>query len=90
MFKNLAATKDIGSSSYAEIKRLMGEDKNPKPNQIAKQFKFKSKNRKSNELISESMVELRRLTQFCDRGIVLNNILRDGLVCWVNNNQIQR
>ena len=30
--KNLVAPKDIGNSSYGEIKRLMGEHKNPKRN----------------------------------------------------------
>ena len=68
----------------------MSEDKNPKPNQTVNRFKFKSRNRKSNELISESMVELPCVTQFCDCGTLLNDILRDRLVCWVNHNQIQQ
>ena len=41
LFESLVAPGDIGRSSYTEIKCLMGEHKNPKPNQIAKQFKFK-------------------------------------------------
>ena len=90
LFKSLVAPEDIGRSSYAEIKRLMGERKNPKPNQIAERFKFNSRNRKSNESISEYMVELCCLTQFCDYGMVLNDMLHDRLVCGVNQNQIQQ
>ena len=36
------------------------------------------------------MAELRCLTQFCDYGTVLNDMLRDKLVCGVNHNQIQQ
>ena len=36
------------------------------------------------------MAELRCLTQFCGYGTVLNDMLRDKLVCSVNHNQIQQ
>ena len=72
LFKNLIAPEDIGRSSYAEIKRLMDEHKNPKPNQIAEWFKFNSRNCKSNKSLSEYMAELCHLTQFCDYRKVLN------------------
>ena len=36
--KNLVAPKDIGSRLYAEIKRLMVDHKNPKPNRIAERL----------------------------------------------------
>ena len=36
------------------------------------------------------MAELRRLTQYCDYGIVLNGMLRDRLVCGVNHSHIQQ
>ena len=58
----------------------MGEHKNPKPNQIAKQFKFNSKNHKSNKSISKYMAGLRHLTQFCEHRIVLNDMLHDRLI----------
>ena len=63
---------------------------NPKPNHIAEEFKFNSRNRKTNESISEYLAELRCLTQFCDYGTVLNDMLRDKLLCGVNHNQIQQ
>ena len=68
----------------------MSEHKNPKPNSIAELFKFKSRNRADGKIISEYMAELRRLTQYCDYGTVLNHMLRDRLVCGVNRSQIQQ
>ena len=40
--------------------------------------------------ISEYMAKLPRLTQYCDYGTVLNDMLRDRLVCGVNHSQIQQ
>ena len=68
----------------------MNEHKNPKPNLISERFKFNSRNRAENKTISEYMAELRRLTQYCDYGTVLNDMLRDRLVCGVNHSHIQR
>ena len=85
--KVLVAPEDIGRGSYAEIKRLMGEHKNPKPSQIVKRFKFNIRNRKSNESISECMAELRCLTQFCGYGTVLNDMLRNRLVIAIKYNR---
>ena len=69
------------------MKRLMGEHKNSKPNPIAKRL---SRNRKSNESILDYMAKLRRLNQFYDYGTVLNDMLRDKLVCDLNHNEIQQ
>ena len=35
LFKSLTAPNDLASSSYTDIKQLMSEHKNPKPNVIA-------------------------------------------------------
>ena len=84
LFKSLTAPNDLACSSYTNIKQLMSEHKNPKPNVIAERFKFNSRNRANNKSISDYMAELNRLTQFCDYGTVLNNMLRDRLVCGIN------
>ena len=90
LFKSLTAPNDLASSSYTDIKQLMSEHKNPKPNVFAERFKFNSRNRANNESISDYMAELKRLTQFCDYGTVLKDILRGRLVCGVNHKQIQQ
>ena len=36
------------------------------------------------------MAELKRLTQFCNYGTVLNDMLHDRLVCGLNHKQIQQ
>ena len=53
LFKSLAAPNELTNTSYENIKHLMNEHKNPKPNSIAERFKFNSRNRAENETISE-------------------------------------
>ena len=67
----------------------MNEHKNPKPNLISKNFKFNSRNHADVKTISEYMTKLQDLTQYCDYGTVLNNMLWNRLVCGVNHCQIR-
>ena len=90
MFKSLAAPTVFTSASYENLKHLMSKHKNPKPNPTAERFKFNIRNRAHSETISEYMAELQRLTQCCDYGTVLNDMLRDRLGCGVNHSQIQQ
>ena len=61
LFKSLAAPNELTNTSYENIKHLMNEHKNLKPNSIAERFKFNSRNRAENETIPEYMAELWRL-----------------------------
>ena len=90
MFKSLAAPTALTSNSYEDIKHLKSEHKNPKPNLIAERFKFNSRNRADSETTSEYTAELRLLTQYCDYGTVLNDMLRDRLAFGVNHSHIQQ
>ena len=53
-------------------------------------YKFFTRVRKSGETIAMFMSELRRLAKTCGFGDSLNVMLRDRLVCGVNDNSIQR
>lgn len=53
LFKSLAALTVLTNASYEDIKHLMSEHKNPKPNSIAERFKFNTRNHTNDETISE-------------------------------------
>ena len=61
-------------------------ERNPK----AERFLFNSRNRKLNENISNYMVEVRRLSQYCECGDSLEEMLCDRLVCGVNHKRTQQ
>ena len=53
-------------------------------------FKFNSRIRKSSESIAEYVAELRKLALHCDYKDALSEMLRDRLVCGVNDDRMQR
>lgn len=63
---------------------------NLKPSEIVQRWKFNSRNRHPDESIVEYVAELRKLAQDCHFGDTLTVMLRDRLVCGVNDDSIQR
>ena len=63
---------------------------NPQPSEIVQRWKFNSRNRKPEESIIEYVADLRKLAQDCNYGDTLTVMLRDRLVCGVNDDKIQR
>ena len=53
-------------------------------------YKFNSRYRQPTEIIATFISELRSLAEFCNYGASLDEMLRDHLVCGINNNSIQR
>ena len=53
-------------------------------------FKFNTRFRKPGESIASHVAELRSLSEHCDFKSTLEEMLRDRLVCGINDEQIQR
>ncbi|KAJ8029499.1 hypothetical protein HOLleu_28908 [Holothuria leucospilota] len=68
----------------------MGKHQNPTPSETVQRCKFNSRFRKQGESVSSYVAELRALAQYCNYGTTLNDMLRDRLVCGINNDRIQR
>ena len=90
LMRNLLSPQKPSSKTYDELVRLMKEHFNPKPSEIVQRFKFDSRIRQPGESISAYVAELRRLAQDCDYGSTLERMLRDRLVCGINDDRIQR
>ena len=68
----------------------MDSHKKPKPNVIAERFKFNNRSRRDGESVADFIASLRALTLYCGYGEVQSDMIRDRLVCGVNEEQIQR
>ena len=53
-------------------------------------YRFNSRSREPGESVATYVAELRRLAEFCNFGMTLNKVIRDRLVCGVNNESIQK
>ena len=90
LIRNLATPRKPGEIPYDELVALVGNHHNPKPSVIVQRFKFHSHFRKQGQSVSAFVAELRQLSEHCDFGTVLDDMLRDRLVCGINNDTIQR
>ena len=62
----------------------------PQPLAFAQRFKFHQRNQKSDETISQFVVELRKYAEYCDFQDKLDEALRDRLVCGLRSETIQK
>ena len=76
--------------SYKDIVEKVRLHYNPKPSQIVERYKFNSRSQKPGESIVCYVAELRRLSEHCEYGDHLEEMLRDQLVCGVANGHQQR
>ena len=88
--RSLCSPDNPSTKSYTELKELIKNHLNPTPNPISERFKFYSRYRQSNEKISRFMASLRQLTEHCNFGGTVNEMIRDRLVCGVNHKKIQQ
>lgn len=62
----------------------------PKPSTIVQRFKFNTRSQQPGETIAMFLAEVRHLTEHCEFGATLDEMLRDRLVCGVHDIRIQR
>ena len=90
LIRNLVSPNKPSTKTYNQIVTIMKDHFNPKPSEIVQRYKFDSRARQSSETVSAYVAELRRLAHDCNFGTTLEQMLRDRLVCGINNDRIQR
>ena len=88
--RNILSPEKPGEKPYAELVESLSKYFKPTPSEIVERFKFHSRVRKAGESISTYVAELRSLTEYCNFGPTLDNMIRDRLVCDVNDGAIQK
>ena len=88
--RNIVSPKKPGEKTYAELVAALSKHFRPTPSEIVERFKFHSRVRKVGESIATYVAELRVLSEYCNFGATLNDMLRDRLVCGVNDRAIQK
>ena len=76
--------------AYSELVTKVKAHFAPKPSAIVQRYKFNICTRNQGESVVSYVSRLRALTPFCDFGDTLDNMLRDWLVCGINQEQLQR
>ena len=90
LFKGFTAPSKTNEVSFDNLCKLTSAHKHPTPKPIAERFWFNTRNRESTESVATYVAELRPLTEHSDYGESLDSMLRDRLVCGINDERIQR
>ena len=89
LLKSLLAPVKPAEKSYEEIVQILKDYYQPKPTVIVERFNFHSRYRKQEETVANFVAELRKLAGHCQFGDSLSDMLRDRLVCGINDKWIQ-
>ncbi len=76
--------------SYAELTDTLQQHYSPAPSEIVERFKFYSRSRRAGESVADFLAQMRSLAQHCNYGASLDTMLRDRLVCGINEDSIQK
>ena len=79
-----------GSKNYAEIKTILAAHYSPKPLVIAERFRFHKRNQEEGESVTMFVAALKRLSEHCEFDAVLNDTIRDRLVCGLRSEATQK
>lgn len=90
LIRSLVAPEDPKEKTYEDLAKLVQVHYKPKPSVIVERFKFNTRRQQPGETISMFLAELRRLSENCEFGATLEEMLRDRIVCGASDNKIQR
>ncbi|CAI5640403.1 unnamed protein product [Oreochromis niloticus] len=90
LIRNLTTPRKPGDFSIKELVTLVQNHHCPKPSVIVQRFKFHTHSRKPGVSVAAYVTELRQLSEHCEFGGVLDDMLRDRLVCGINDDGMQR
>ena len=89
LLHSLVSPAKPGEKPYRELVAAMSKHFSPKPSEIVQRYKFHTRFRQAEETVATYVVELRTLAEFCNFGADLEDMLRDRLVCGIQNDMIQ-
>ncbi|XP_039543047.1 uncharacterized protein K02A2.6-like [Pimephales promelas] len=90
VMRNILSPTKPSEKTFQQLVTLLKNHFNPQPSEIVQRFRFDSRMKKPTETVTEYVAELRRLAQDCNYGATLDQMLRDRLVCGIDDDRIQR
>ena len=85
----MLAPTALGEVDFADMVKVLSDHYCPKPSEIVSCFKFYNRSRNPGESVSTFISEVKALARFCNFGNSLDAMIRDPLVCRINDEQIQ-
>ena len=90
LLSSLLAPDKPGDKEYKTLADKLSEHFTPAPSKIVERFKFHTRFRKPSKSITAFVSELRSIAKSCNFGDMLEIMLRDRIICRINDSIIQR
>lgn len=90
LLRTLVSPKKPGDKSYDELVAALQWHHSPKPSPIIQRYWFNCRLWQEGESVAQYLSELRVLSEICDFGLSLDDMLKNRLVCGVGDQGIQR
>ena len=89
LLKSLIAPTKPGKKEYDQLVQLLKQHYEPTSSEIVRRYRFNTRVRRKGESVANYMPELCGLTQFCNYSDSLETMLRDRLVCGINDKAVR-
>ena len=90
VIRNLTAPKKPAEHPFKDIVELVRQHYSPAPSAIVQRFNFNTRSQKEGETVAEFIADLRKISEHCQFGDTLEDMLRDRLVCGIRDSRLQR
>ncbi len=90
LLRSLVAPAKLQDKTLKELVDKLKEHYCPQPSAIVQRLKFFTRVQQPGEYVATYVSQLRSLAEYCNFQAVLNDMLRDRLVCGIRDTQIQR
>ena len=90
LLKTLVSPAKITELTFEEIVERAAKHFNPKPSPIVKRYEFNTRRQEEGETVATFVAALLKIAEYCEYGDVLDDMLRDRVVCGINNKAVQQ
>ncbi|KAL1473856.1 hypothetical protein MTO96_038412 [Rhipicephalus appendiculatus] len=90
ILRALCSPATPAATPYADIVSKLTAHFTPRRSVIVQRFSFHKRSQQPGESIADFVADLRRLSEHCEFGVSLEDMLRDILVCGVRDEALQR
>jgi len=90
LLRSLLSPEKPKDKTFEELAAVLTKHYTPKPSEVVQSFRFFSRVRQPGETVADFVAELRRLAEDCNFDSALERMLRDRIVCGINDDAIQK
>ena len=90
LIRNLASPTKPAEKSYDDLVKLVSDHLHPTPTVACQRYNFNTRKQKEGESIAEYVAELRRIAEHCKYDAMLEEMLRDKLMCGVRDRRMKQ